>query len=107
MDLNNKIRFDVDIKTDDYLTSEEMIMRYDMKLNKMLLDKEILSYWIAVDTLTSKDPNTCATDTISFITRNDPEMDADVIYYTYKLNKDNKFEVTDLWEHNKTEMVIN
>jgi len=107
LDLNNKIRLDVDIKTDDYPTSEEMIMRYDMKLNKMLLDKEILSYCIAVDTLTSKDQNTIATDTIAFMTKNNSEKDADVIYYSYKLNKDGKFEVTDIWEHNRTQKILN
>jgi hypothetical protein len=101
LDLNNKIRLDVDIQTDDYPTSEEMIMRFDMKLNKMLLDEEILSYCIAVDTLTSKDQNTIATDTIAFMTKNDPEKEADVIYYSYKLNKDGKFEVTDIWEENR------
>lgn len=107
LDLNNKIRLDVDIKTDDYPTSEEMIMRYDMKLNKMLEDKEVLSYCIAVDTLTSKDPNTSATDTIAFMTKNDPEKEAEILYYSYKLNKDGKFEVTDIWEHNKTQMALN
>lgn len=105
LDLNNKIRLDVDIQTDDYPTSEEMIMRYDMKLNKMLVDKEILSYCIAVDTLTSKDPNTSATDTIAFMTKNDPEKEADILYYSYKLNKDGKFEVTDIWEENRLKVL--
>lgn len=107
LDLNNKIRLDVDIKTDDCPTSEEMIMRYDMKLNKMLKNKEILSYCIAVDTLTSKDANTSATDTIAFLTKNDPEKEAEVIYYSYKINKNGKFEVTDIWEHNRPKMVLN
>lgn len=100
LDLSNKICLDFAIKTDDYPTAEEMVSRYDTKLNKMLVNKEILSYCIAIDTLTSKDPKTSATDAIAYIIKSDPEKEVDVIFYSYKLNKDGKFEVTDIWEHN-------
>lgn len=98
LDLNNKISLDVDIKTDDQPSSAEMVLRYDAKLNKMLSDKKIQNYCIAIDTLTSKDAYSRATDTIAFLTKNDHEKEADITYYSYILNKDEKFEITDIWE---------
>lgn len=100
LDSNNRLILDVDIKTDDQPSSAEMVLRYDIKLNEMLDDKKILGYCIAVDTLTSKDPKSKTTDTIAFVTKKSSEKDAQVIYYSYILNKIGKFEVTEIWEEN-------
>jgi hypothetical protein len=99
LDLKNKLRLDLDIKIDDFPSSAMMVLRYDIKLNKMLEEKKISSYCIAVNTLTSKDPKSKATDTIAFVTKKDPDKEAEIIFYSYTLNKNGKFEVTDIWEN--------
>lgn len=105
VDLNNKLKIEIDIVTSDQPSFEEMVLRYDNLLNKMLRDKEILCYCIAVDTITSKDHKSKGTDTIVFMSKSIPEEEAEISYYSYIINKVGKFEVTDVWESDRKQVV--
>lgn len=105
LDLNNKIKLTDDIKTDDYPSNQEMIIRYEKKLNGQLKNKKILGYCIAYDAITAKDISGKKTDTIVFMTKYDPEKEAEITYYSYILNKYGKFEITDIWEEKRNLLV--
>lgn len=107
LDINNRLIINIDIKIDDQPSSEEMIRRYDKKLNKMLEKKKIQSYCIAVDTIASKEPNSKEIDTIAFMIKNDHEKQAEVIYLSYILNKNGNFEVIDIWKDKRTYTAVN
>lgn len=107
LDLNNKLRIDIDIDTADQPSSTEMVLRYDTKLNRMLNEQEILSYCIAVDTLTSKDHKNKETDTIVFMIKNESEKEFELTYYSYIINKMGKFEVIEIWENDGKQIELN
>jgi hypothetical protein len=98
LDLNNKISLDVDIKTDDYPSSIEMISRYDKELNRKLKNNEIQSFCVAYDVMTTRNIESKKTDAITFKIKNSSTDETEILYYSYELNNNKKFELTDVWE---------
>lgn len=97
LDLNNKVTSIEDIKTTDYPSAEEMITRYEKKLNAKLKNNKIQSYCIAYGVITARDSDTEKTNAIAFKIKNNPAKEAEIFYHAYVLKSNKEFELIDAW----------
>lgn len=100
IDLKDKMGIFENIKTDDYPSDEEMIVRYEKKLFKKLKSKKIKSYCIAYEVIVQRENQKQKSNAIAFKIRNGNQLDSSILYYSYKLDKYRQMVVTDTWAEN-------
>jgi hypothetical protein len=87
-----------DFKHHEYIKCEELIDEYENILNTKLLKSEIKSYAIAYDVIKARDKTSELTNAIAIKIKNNSKSKSNVIYFSYKIVKGNKFEITDTWK---------
>jgi hypothetical protein len=105
IDSKDKLGVLENIKTDDCPSGEEMVVRYEKKLDRKLKSKKIKSYCISYEVIVQRENRKQESKAIAFKIRNSNELEPSFLYYAYRLNKNKEMLVTDIWTENNNMMV--